>query len=520
MSKQPQVRVYDPRISVRLFKNISRESMAGGDGLGAQAPASGRFKGADRVIDLTPFLGENGGVRTSKSVRSPAGAFNITLADQMYMGKTRQMESLYGLIEPMDVVEIRIAHAPTDPAYVAEYQRLPEHLPIVMRGFVSSVRRSEVMSPDGRPARAIVVSGQDYGKLWQIMQIRYLANYVLGQDLLTSLRLAQNYGVNSGADFTANDFVREIIANVLNPFIDKMRMNSGAKDEDGNPVSPVRRIETLDLRVPDAKVSPFGINAWSGGTLFQLLSHYGDVGPWNELFLEDREDGVAVVYRPNPFYTPGGDEISPSSTGQKAAEVSITDADVVSVDVARTDANVANYFWVDNPSFALIQSETLRLQDGAMNPDTYYIENYRNCAPWLYGLRMMELQTNQGMRLDSQKKEDLTNGKGELLAWLNQRRRIIVQSNRDNVVFESGGLVLKGNERIRPGMYVKLKRGGLQQKMYAHQVDHNYMPMRTFTTSVSFDRGTGFVERAKRSGGGESPYLSELNAGGAYGGDA
>lgn len=518
MAKQTtQVPVYDPRISVKLLKNVAREYIAGGDGLGSSAPASGRFKGINRVIDLTPFLGENGGVRTSKSVRSPAGGFNITLADKIFQGSTNEMESLYGLIEPMDMVEIRIAHAPTDPRYVADYIRLPDRLPIVMRGFVSTVHRSEVMTAEGKPARSIVIAGQDYGKLWQILQIRYLANYVMGQELLTTLKFAQNYGVNSAVEFTPNQFVREVINGVLNKFIDEMREKSGVRDEQDKPVSPVQRIEIFDLKVSDAKISPFGVNAFSGGTLNQMLSHYGDVGPWNELYLEDREEGVAVVYRPNPFYTPGGDEISPASDKVKAAEIDITDADIVAMSVSRSDANVANYFWVDNPSYSLVQGETLRLQAGGMNPDSYYVKDYRNCAPWLYGIRMMQLQTNQGQRTDGQGEAALQSGRGELLSWLDKRRRTIVESNRDNVVFESGSLSLKGNERIKAGMYLNISRGNLKQKLYAVNVDQNYMPFRSFTTSVTFERGTGFIERAKRNNGKESPYLNELNAGGAYG---
>ncbi len=512
-----QVRVYDPRISVRLLKNVARESIAGGDGLGAEAPASGRFKGVDRVIDLTPFLGENGGVRTSKGVREPAGGFNITLADRMFQGATNQMESLYGLIEPMDVVEIRLAHAPTAPDVAAQYVSLPDRLPIIMRGFVSSVRRSELMTPDGKPYRAIVISGQDYGKLWQMLQIRYLANYVLGQELLSTLKFAQNYGVNSSADFTPNQFVREVIDGVLNKFIEEMRDKSGVKDENGDAVSPVQKIELFDLTVPDAKVSPFGVNAFSGGTLHQLLSHYGDVGPWNELFLEDREDGVTVVYRPNPFFTPAGDAINGEV---KAATISITDEDVVSLDTGRSDSNVANYYWVDNPSFALVQGETLRLQAGGLSPDSYYIKDYRNSAPWLYGIRMMQLQTNQGQRIDSQGKDAVQKGKGDLQKWLDERRRIIIESNRDNVVFESGSMTLKGNERVKAGMYVEVTRGDFVQKVYATRVDQNFMPFRGFTTTVSFERGTGFIERAKSLNGRNSPYLNELNAKGVYGGNA
>lgn len=523
------VQVFDPKISVMLLKNVARDYVAGGDGLGSSAPASGRFKGVDNRIDLTPFLGEAGGVRTGKGVREPAGSFTVNLADKVFQGSNEQMESLYGLIEPMDMIEIRFAHAPTATDVVADYQRLPQRLPIIMRGFVSNVRRTEVMGPDGRPQRAISLSGQDYGKLWQIIQIRYLANYVLGQELLTSLKFAQNYGVNSSVEFTPNQFIYEVVQQVVNSFTTQMRASSGMGfDEQGDSNSPVRDIEVFDLTVPDAKISPFGVNSFSGGTLYQMLTHYGDVGAWNELFMEDREDGVALVYRPNPFYTPGNDLVNPPGPLYEAPggdglfeasgiqTVDITDADVVSINVGRSDANMANYFWVDNPSFALVQGETLRLQAAGINPETYYIQNYRNCAPWLYGLRMMQVQTNQGMRVDGQDEQAMRTGRGELQGWLDQRRGVLVANNRDNVVFESGQLVLKGNERIKAGTYLRLTRGTMQAFYYVTRVEQSFMPFRAMTTTVTVERGTGFIERAKRERGKQSPYLAELNGGGVY----
>ena len=57
-----------------------------------------------RAIDLTPFLGESGGVRVMKGVREPAGAFEIALADKP-AGATA--ETVYALIEPMDPVTVR-----------------------------------------------------------------------------------------------------------------------------------------------------------------------------------------------------------------------------------------------------------------------------------------------------------------------------------------------------------------------------------------------------------------------------
>lgn len=534
-----KVAVHDPRISVMLLKNVARDYLAGDDGLGSLAPASGRFKGVDNRIDLTPYLGEAGGVSVSKGIREPAGSFTVTLGDRalqdfsgaagnygLSSASASQFESLYGLIEPMDVIEIRMAHAPTDPDVVAEYQRLPQRLPIVMRGFVSSVRRNEVMGPDGKPQRSVSISGQDYGKLWQIIQIRYLANYVLGQELLTTLKFAQNYGVNSGVEFTPNEFVFEVVQNVLNSFTAEMRLNSGKFDEAGTN-SPVRDIDVFDLTVPDAKISPFGVNSFSGGTLYQMLSHFCDVGPWNELFIEDREDGVALVYRPNPFQTPAGDIINASSApfdtqghgitqGLGTRGIDITDADVVSLNTGRSDANLANYYWVDNPSYSLVQAETLRLQTAGQKPETYYLQDYRNSAPWLYGLRMMQVQTNQGARIDAQPESLFNQGRTDYVAWLDYRRESLVRSNRDNVVFESGTMVLKGNERIKAGMYIRLLRGTMVALYYVVRVDHSFMPFRAMTTTVTFERGTGFIERARREGGKQSPYLAELNGGGVY----
>ena len=522
------IQVHEPKISVTLLKNVTRDYVAGGDGLGSEAPASGRFKGVQNRIDLTPFLGESGGVRTSKGTRDPAGSFTVTLADKMFNGDSEQMESLYGLIEPLDIIEIRMAHAPTSPDVVVQYQGLPEQLPIIMRGFVTSPRRVESMDPSGKPQRSVSITGMDYGKLWQIIQIRYLANYVLGQELLTTLKFAQNYGVNSNVDFTPNQFIYQVVQNVMNDFITNMRTNSGmGVNEQGDSNSPVRNIDVFDLTVPDARVSAFGANSFSGGTLYQLLCHYGDVGPWNELYMEDREDGVAIVYRPNPFYTPGNDLVNPpgdlyqpeqgQAEGLGIVTIDITDDDVVLMNMGRSDANLANYYWVDNPSYSLIQGETMRLQAAGLNPETYFIQNYRNSAPWLYGLRMMQVTTNQGGRFDSQQEQELLAGKGALQSWLDERRGILVANNRDNVVFENGIMTLKGNERIKAGMYLRLTRGSMVAYYYVSRVEHSFMPYRAFITTATVERGTGFIERAKRGNGLQSPYLSELNGAGVYG---
>jgi hypothetical protein len=52
--------------------------------------------------------------------------------------------------------------------------------------------------------------------------------------------------------------------------------------------------------------------------------------------------------------------------------------------------------------------------------------------------------------------------------------------------------------------------------MYSHTVTHEFQPYRAFTTTIQFDRGTGFINRIQRGGGADSPYLAEMSPKGVY----
>jgi hypothetical protein len=126
-----------PEFRVMLYKTMARRMVTGNDG--RNVPSSERFSGGSRVIDLTPFFGDGSSLETSKSVRQPAGQWAMVAVDQMDADK---LDSLYGLVEPMDVIEIRMRHRP-DPVATGMAP------PVVMRGFVSSVRRSMSMGANG-----------------------------------------------------------------------------------------------------------------------------------------------------------------------------------------------------------------------------------------------------------------------------------------------------------------------------------------------------------------------------------
>lgn len=496
-SRPGGTKLYRPQISVVLKKNIARTEA------GAGAGASERFTGAKGEIDLTPYLGEGSSVTVSKSCRSPTGAFAINFPDIM---EPSALDSIYGLVEPMDVIEIRMARD------VSEVDAgVPKRMPIMMRGFVNRVQRQTGISRDG-PQRTVSISGHDYGKILQIMQIVYLPNMVLGQELLSSFKLFLNYGVDAEANQPAGEFVQTVLDKVVNPFLAKMRTAAGRAVE-----SPILDL-TLESLVEEGVVSPFGAQDWPGGTIYDLLSHFGDVGPWNELYVEDRESGPYLVYRPTPFRTLGGDMIQ---TAAFTYTVDVLDSDLVFKSDARSDDSVANYFWVDAPRLALVDSALMKVaaQEGQMKPEPFLVD-YKNSSPELYGIRLMQTATQQGARTDGQSEAKLEAANGVFIGMVNEKRRVLTENNKDNVVLEDGGLRLMGNERIRAGCYVRLTRGGegdnFESEHYAHEVVHEFTPFTgAYFTTVSYDRGTGFVRRIDR--GGSGPYLAELNLKGSYG---
>lgn len=497
------IQVRHPGLSVILRKNVGRSTLDG------KMPVSQRFAGQNRTINLTPFIGEQGRVVVHKSVREPAGSFTITFGDQI----SNDDDTVYGLVEPMDVIEIRMAgDAYRHPQKTTSTgDDIPASLPIMMRGLVSSVQRTEAMGQNGQPQRFVTVSGQDYGKIWQIMQV-FNSPYIDPKaNLITSMPFFAQFGMALNTNH-AEDFVKNVFDQVINPFIDKMREQATGSDKR---TSPLMNISTAGIEINDGIVSPFGIGGWGGGTIYSLLQEHCDTGAWNELFIEDRESGPVVVYRPNPFMDMARNEfIMPVKSAPEY--LALNREDVVSMTVGRSDQNMANYYWVDAPRFALNYGESSRQFAYMDQPEKVYLQNYGNVSPKLYGIRRMWEQTQQGGR------EERNNGNGtqdggartisekSCIEWMNLRRSQLVAMNKDNIIFETGSMTVKGHERLRAGTYARLTHGGMVSDYYAVSVTHDYVPFQRYLTQVEFERGTGFADRVVREGGKQSPYWGEV----------
>jgi hypothetical protein len=310
---------------------------------------------------------------------------------------------------------------------------------------------------------------------------------------------------------------------VLNDgFIAKMQANpaaaSGTSPLGAGGTSPLVTLD-LDVQTQGGSVAPYGVNDWQGGSVYALLTQFGDVGAWNELFIEDRDDGPYVVYRPNPFIVAGGDVTNAASYIQQAtklaAHTAISSSDIISMDVARTDANVANYFWVEAPTYDFNFAMLGKAMAGQGTKSTFIIEGYGNVDSSLYGFKRMAEQSNQGSPLvhnagNGTPKPQNTKDANNTLEWITQRRAQLVSQNLDNVVFESGTIRLVGNESVKAGTYLLVTHGNMTSTYYVPSVSHSFTPFGAYITTATVERGTGFIDRAGKNGGQDSPYWAEL----------
>lgn len=507
----PSLEVAHPRISIHLFKTIARSAVAGG--LKVSTRYAGQTSGG--FIDLTPFLNDKSAVRTTKSVREPAGGFSITFADKPYQSQKGDpdyfaggLETVYGLVEPMDMIEIRIwgGVGPRTGRY-----------PIVMRGFISDIQRTQAMGPDGKPIRQVIIGGQDFGKIWQMYQILFLSAYAEGKSLLTNFALWELFGISPKNTLSAPEFIKQILDKIINPYLGKFLPAEWS---------------TIDRKINyDAKsitVAHGVINQsyqQTQGAIYDAMRLHGDVGVWNELFTEDREDGVYCVYRAVPtihLTRPTGaksdlimeDAVAPSF-------VNVPDDYIESLSVGRSDNNVANFFWVENSRFDLISDIQRKLASLPQNDPSVLATTYPNSALAYYGLRPMMTATQQGedsiSNLGSGQDKTANDARdAKQLSWMEKRRKQLMETNKDNVVFERGTIKMKGGlmrndgtGMLRAGDYLNVIQGKLQWLAYAVNVSHEFMPFVGFTTTVQFERGTGFAERLQANGGVNSPWLSE-----------
>lgn len=502
----PQILDTSPQISLRLFKTISRTTIDG------QSSVSTRYAGKSESIDLTPYLNLGSSVRTSKSVREPAGGFSITFADKPQSSMAEalgfplsQLESIYGLVEPMDMIEIRMSGG---------LDISLGELPIIMRGFVSNISRTQAMGDNGQPQRQVVITGQDYGKIWQTYQVIFLAAYFEGKALLTSFALWEMFGMKAVAAMPAGEFVRTMIEKIINPHLDQLIPKNSSL--------PRSILTGESIAVKHGMVSNSYQNMQGG--IYDILKFHGDVGIWNELYTEDREDGVHCVYRPIPALhltaPEGAKDRKIMDDAPDPIYCVIKDSLVKNVGVARSDSSVFNFYWVNNSKYDLIDDMQRKLASIPSGDGKVSLKDYPNAAVKYYGVRAMYGETQQfedGVTNSTSGQEEGEQGKRgvKLEAWIDRRRRNMLEMNRDNVVLERGSVQIKGgvmrpdgSESMKAGDYARFLVGQTTWDAYVVQIDHDFQPFQGYTATLTLERGEGFANRTGQFSS-SSPWLAE-----------
>lgn len=503
------IKTYCPLFTVTVFKKIARSDNGQPE----------RLQGdLGEGWDLTPHLGDGSEISVSKSIKSPKGSFVITIPDQPYKVPSGIGDTLYGLLEPMDEIEIRLARSMEPYA--------GQNIPLLMRGFIRVIRRVESISTDGKPQRTTVIQGNDYGWIFEMTQIPPLIylNYLLGTPFDTAWQTFLAIG-ESQKPRDVHEFFQLILDHVINQQLQTMFARfpiflDDSRQSDGNPVKGKVVIPSQDTLT---------------GPIWNTLLHYADT-PWNELWLEDPEttgdDPPQLRFRPAPYRTwikgqlilEQGEDIAQMGQTTQYETVDLDIEDVVRLDASRSEQDVINVYWVEHKTNMTHQAHLEMSQAAAAGLPDYILldgDQYPNSDPDLYSYRVMEitstlLSDQQNSGTDGQSKETLNAEDGlftTLTPWVKNRRKGLVEMNCDNVLLEEGSMTVKGNETIRAGKYISLLRGNFGAEYYAETVTHKFAPYRQYTTTIQFIRGTGFIERVRLT---TSPWLQEGKKGVYY----
>lgn len=484
------MQTFHPKIEVRLIKTHKRDVITDGLNVAARYQKLG-------AIDLTPYLADGEAVHVQQFVGGSSGTWGMMLVDRMI---PEYKESLYGMIEPMDMVEIRMARSPHE--YQGKSGQNSYKLPIVMRGFVSHVQRSRTIA-DGRPVRSIQLAGHDFGKILEIIRIYYLNNSAIGDNILGEFKFFHKYAsLDEAKIMSGNDFVKLVCDVVINPFLARLTVNADGANVEAKAIHQI--MPDVDV---DGNVSPLAVSIFTDGTVSQFLAHTLDIGAFNEMFLDDREEEVALVVRRNPFVDLSGGRIQ---QGASVQVLDVKDEEIEGISESRSDAGVANYFWIANAAWNYIDNMTLKELAAAAPTKDYVLFDYINTLAGRYGFRKMEVESRMGpsdQQFPDEANQALSLSETDRrVKWLNDRRRILAEQNKDNVVLENGTIHLMGNEKIKRGMYLRATYGNFPAMYYLVGVYHQFIPFQSFKTVATFERGTGFVERARLA---EAPYLTE-----------
>jgi len=424
-------------------------------------------KRAGEEIDLTNFVEQ---IDVRKGLFDPAGEWEISLVPF----QNKKGLSWYYTVSPMDYIEISFSRISTEP------------LEVVMRGFVDSVNLKTSVDSEGRPSRSYVITGRDFGKMMDITRIYWLKEISPDLPLLALpgwQRLKERYGWQMNGKPV--ELIEDLLG-IVQSQIDLLKNNCKG----------IPQIKFLGSDGILGDINQFSMTQ-EDGSIWEFMQYLNN-SPWNELYIMDYDDAPYLVFRKTPWKNTRNQLIQGDDSTYKqtmAKTLSLEKSDLLSVDISRSDAEVKNYFFTFPVAYLATGQTAFKtaVLDGVdseleLRTNPYFIHKWdRDAGLYRFGFRRFE---NSSEYLDL---NDIGTSKA-LCRTLNEN---MVEAFRYNSAYESGTMKLKGNHKIKPGIYVSLKnQAGLVAEYYVNEVNHSLSfteGSESFFTTLNVTRGTGYL---------------------------
>jgi hypothetical protein len=441
--------------------------------------------------DITINLGDKGACTIRKNLYQPAGEFQLVFPDIPVQGwfgdasnSTLARESLYGLVNPMDRIVIWVRR------WRDGTQSIEPWIP-VLTGFVRSVGRDEMVGPDGRPQRQVVIAGQDCGAVFLMEQAGVFISYgneTLGSPIsdpkLIPFAWLREYGLTSTLQ-KIEDFIWEVATKTTESIMKVADFEFQKK-----------------FYVQKGTIQPHSAFTQEGA-IWEMLYRYAD-GPWNEFFVRENRNmldeqgngktGVdyhakemvdpELVFRPTPWLDWEENPL-PDVNMDSVTMWNVKLAHVVALRAHRDDSELVNHTWVQTPlAMAAAYTQAVKGHRGLVNADTRekFGDRMQVEATRLWPSDLSHAPIN--LPMDEQKQAD-----EKQWDWATERRNWMIQAQTSIHEFERGSMTLKGYPMMRVGDYFRLHRGDVKWMGYITNVVHDFQPYRRYLTTLDYIRG-------------------------------
>ena len=461
--------------------------------------------GDDYELLSSELAGDLLSLHTTKFMKNPAGSWNMKLVNrsnlQMVLKsfKTAPNQNVaitpYDIFKPMGLIDI----------YINDKE--------VMLGIIDDIRRSTMMSDDGKPQIAYTISGRDLGSFLIEQKIWYEQNPA-------ALKDRDNFSLTKGYKFLEkikSKLGHEIIADIYKIWFSDV-LNKTVKDlTTGKTVGAFKFSDgkRMDQKLLCSYSSTGGVStqnylnaypttfeAWNNeGAIWNFLDTFA-TKPLNELYIDTGgcdirlnnkeqikilpEGQAQVIFRPSPF-----DDSKTGIFGNAVSHLSIHDLptnnifeeDVTECNLGFGRNNIPSIYRV-YPMTGLIPISSSGI---FVNPlyDEVALKRYGH-KPFILNVDAFDpSSTSAGNNFSKMSEEFQT----KLYNW-----------HRNNDKYLTGSFVIKGNEKIRIGQKLNygLDENDVQYPVnepyergyyYTVGVEQNYEYGSSFKTTVHVDRG-------------------------------